>query len=68
MFLMDSIPMPLNKVTLYVYTEIPLFNNVILTLISVLGWSINTISDSSPSSKMLTVFSPNSSSEKYGKN
>lgn len=33
-----------------------------LTLISVLGWSMNTISDSSPSNKTLTVFSPNSSS------
>lgn len=34
-----------------------------LTLISELGWSMKTISDSSPSNKTLTVFSPNSSSE-----
>lgn len=33
-----------------------------LTLISELGWSMKTISDSSPSNKTLTVFSPNSSS------
>lgn len=35
-----------------------------LTLISELGWSMNTISDSSPSNRTLTVFSPNSSSIK----
>lgn len=41
-----------------------------LTLISELGWSMKTISDSSPSSSTLTVFSPNSSSmhEKFNPN
>lgn len=34
-----------------------------LTLISELGWSMKTISLSSPSSNTLTVFSPNSSSK-----
>lgn len=33
-----------------------------LTLISLAGWSMKIISDSSPSRRMLTVFSPNSSS------
>lgn len=36
---------------------------LLLTLISVEGWSIKTISDSSPSNRTLTDFSPNSSSE-----
>jgi len=35
----------------------------VLTDISMLGWSMKTISDSSPSNSMETVFSPNSSSE-----